>query len=218
MFNLLETLDIASRDNAHSTPGTRVHYPSRLIGGTQVGANMNDMYKKNRLFVGANSDLVAFMKYGGLGYLIRVWRYDYESHSTEPQIVEVSDNEYHYLFDLGAQRLIVGWGYVKASSSIKRDGRQSKIPMRDRPLYESGHSMPHCLGGGLDINIVPQLKTLNRGKGSGFAELERKAMNAPGAFYFTYWIYRDKEDQTPCAVDQGLIIPGEPVCIETWPN
>jgi hypothetical protein len=82
------------------------------------------------------------------------------------------------------------------------------------PLYHRGHAIDHTLlGGPTDINLVPQLGRINVGP---FRPLEKKAVAAPGSFYFTYWTYfasaparGGSSGQTPTGVDQGLLIVGQ---------
>jgi hypothetical protein len=64
------------------------------------------------------------------------------------------------------------------------------------------------MGGGLDINLVAQLATINIGP---FRSLERRAVDSPGSLYFTYWAYRPEYQSGAVAagVDQGLLSPGE---------
>lgn len=83
--------------------------------------------------------------------------------------------------------------------------------MKSHPLgaqkgYHRGHAIPHTLGGGTDINLVPQMGALNIG---AFRELEIRAINTPGAFYFTNWEYAGADTQIPSHVWQGLLCVGE---------
>ena len=70
---------------------------------------------------------------------------------------------------------------------------------------DRGHAIPHRLGGGTDINLVPQLGSINTGD---FRTLEIQAQDNPGALYFSYWRYFNTW-QTPAAVDQGLLVAGK---------
>lgn len=60
------------------------------------------------------------------------------------------------------------------------------------------------MGGPTDINLVPQLGSMNVG---AFRALEKAAVANAGALYFTYWIYVD-ESQKPASVEQGLLRAG----------
>ena len=87
-------------------------------------------------------------------------------------------------------------------------------PLSAGGLYHRGHAIPHTLGGPTDINLVPQLGAINIGP---FRALERQAVATPGALYFTYWQYSG-QSQTPIAVDQGLVVPGQMPVIRTHGN
>ena len=81
--------------------------------------------------------------------------------------------------------------------------------------YHRGHAIPHRLGGGTDINLVPQAGSVNIG---AFRELEREAVAIPTALYFTYWMYGRGDDQKPTASQQGLLKPGGPLALRNHGN
>jgi hypothetical protein len=135
---------------------------------------------------------------------------------TKAEIVETSSSNFSYLFDISAQRLIAAYSVSKGKHTGKRDSTR----MRGSPLggpkgYHRGHAIPHTLGGPLDINLVPQKGEVNIGK---FRLLEIKAVDTPGAFYFTYWKYPPNDSQRPIGVYQGLLIPGRPAQITEHRN
>lgn len=51
-----------------------------------------------------------------------------------------------------------------------------------------------------------------------FRVLEREAVTTPGALYFKYWIYDNRQSQRPTRVNQGLLYPGRPAKIEMHAN
>src|SRR5215510_1406872 len=114
--------------------------------------------------------------------LIDAWLDDYARSNDASQIVETTTSGFSYLFDIAAGRLLA------AAAG-----------------YHRGHAIAHTLGGPTDINLVPQLGSVNVGP---FRELERQAVATPGALYFTYWRYADRTNQTPTGVEQGLIVAG----------
>ena len=152
-------------------------------------------------------------------YLFDVWIGDYCSYSRKTDIVETTAQGFSYLFDVAAERLIAAWGVSRGRHGGARDkARMQGHPLGNGPLYHRGHAIPHTLGGPTDINLVPQLGRINVG---AFRRLEKRAVATPGSFYFTYWSYpRTRSagtagaDQTPVAVDQGLILPGPPPTVD----
>jgi hypothetical protein len=140
-------------------------------------------------------------------YLVDIWLREYPR--SGDTIVETELAGFSYLFDHGPGRLIAAWGMSRGRHAAERDhSRMSGHPRSGGPHYIRGHAIPHRLGGPTDINIVPQLATIN---GGAFRKLENQAVKSPGAFYFTHWIYgaaAGRDGQTPARVEQGLIVPG----------
>ena len=151
-------------------------------------------------------------------YLISSWLDDYYRSvgNAYTQVVETSNTGFSYLFDISQERLIVAWGISKGKSTEHRD----KSRMRGHPLsagkkYHRGHAIPHTLGGGTDINLVAQKGSVNIG---AFRVLENRAVNTPGALYFTYWEYSNVNTQTPVRVQQGFLVPGKTADIRWHQN
>jgi hypothetical protein len=138
-------------------------------------------------------------------------------------VIETTTSEFSYLFDIQAERLIAAWGISRGRHGGTRDkARMAGHPNSAGPRYHRGHAIPHTLGGTTDINLVPQLGSINVGP---FRLLEKKAVATPGSLYFTYWIYagsRPTRDghpgQTPTSVDQGLLIAGQQPLIQHYGN
>ena len=146
-------------------------------------------------------------------YLSEIWLGEYGRSARESEIVQVTlDDGFSYLFDIAAGRLIAAWGISRGKHTGARpSSRMAGHPLSAGPLYHRGHAIPHTLGGGTDINLVAQLGSVNIGP---FRPLEKKAVATPGALYYTYWIYGNSRRQTPSAVEQGLLVPGErPVAV-----
>lgn len=142
-----------------------------------------------------------------VGYLTNVWINDYVTRSKSHEIVETTTSGFSYLFDITSGRLLAAYGVSHGRHGEKRDAsRMAGHPLSDGPLYHRGHAIPHTLGGPTDINLVPQLGSVNIGP---FRKLEKLAVATPGSFYFTYWIYPSTDSQRPTSVDQGLLIPGQ---------
>jgi hypothetical protein len=144
--------------------------------------------------------------HGIIAKLANRWVDDYARSSGNADIVETEAAGFCYLFDIFAKRLIAAWGLSQGRHSGDRDNsRMSGHPLSAGPLFHRGHAIPHRLGGGADINLVPQLGSVNVGD---FRKLENLAVKNAGALYFTYWQYLGRR-QTPFAVDQGLLIAGQ---------
>lgn len=139
-------------------------------------------------------------------YLVDVWLDDYVRSGKRSEIVETESNDFSYLFDITLERLIAAWGISRGRHSGARDkSRMAGHPLSAGSLYHRGHAIPHTLGGPTDINLVPQLGSVNIGP---FRPLERRAVATPGSLYFTYWMYGRGKSQKPTGVEQGLLVPG----------
>ena len=153
--------------------------------------------------------------------LVGLWLDDYASTSAGPEVVQTRHDGFSYLFDIAAERLLAAWGVSHGRHAGARDAaRMAGHPLSAGRLYHRGHAIPHTLGGPTDINLVPQLGRINVGP---FRPLEKRAVATPGSFYFTYWIYPPSRNaasatQLPRAVDQGLLVPGEPPAITRHGN
>ncbi|MCC2687608.1 MAG: hypothetical protein K0S21_411 [Rhizobiaceae bacterium] len=140
-------------------------------------------------------------------YLVGEWLADYDRITPDNEIVETTTQGFSYLFDTSTGRLLAAWGFSRGRHAGARDkSRMAGHPLSAGALYHRGHAIPHTLGGPTDINLVPQLGSVNIGP---FRSLERQAVATPGALYFTYWRYGDRTSQTPIGVDQGLIVRGQ---------
>jgi hypothetical protein len=141
--------------------------------------------------------------------LVDLWLDEYALTSPQADIVETQAGDFVYLFDTNCERLIAAWGQSEGRSEALRDrSRMAGYPLSAGSLYHRGHAIAHTLGGGTDINLVPQLGRINIGP---FRPLEMQAVATPGSFYFTYWTYLGSgaAGQTPTGVDQGLLIAGQ---------
>lgn len=149
-------------------------------------------------------------------YLVNVWLEEYESSTSDPEIVETTLGNFSYLFDIRLGRLIAAWGISRGKHTGARDkSRMARHPLSAGRHYHRGHAIPHTLGGPTDINLVAQRGSVNIG---AFRRLENRAVATPGALYFTHWIYDRTEGQKPRSVEQGVLIPGRPPEILTHGN
>ena len=134
-----------------------------------------------------------------------------------PEVLEIELGELHYLFDRsrnddpqGDDRLVVVWG-----RSAKPGGERDAARMRGflpgtawlKRGRDRGHLVAHSAGGGPDLNLVPQLASLNRGlspAGRRWRKLERYAAKHPGTPLFVRPLY-ESAGWEPSAIDYGLV-------------
>jgi hypothetical protein len=147
------------------------------------------------------------------------------------QIVEVIDQGYTFLFDLGASRVVAAYGNAR-HNPLKRDsarmagflGNTAGLSWRERffathyDRYDRGHFMSHRQGGGLDINLFPQRADINQGRtalGQQYRAMERHCASIAGTFCFSRPIY----DRTwvPAALDYGAMY-GPHLRAKRFPN
>jgi hypothetical protein len=149
-------------------------------------------------------------------WLVDMWASDYARTTAAREIVETTVERFSYLFDITDERLIAAWGISRGRQAGKRDAaRMGGHPQSSGKEYHRGHAIAHTLGGGTDINLLPQLASVNTG---AFRGLERKAVATPGALYFTYWTYGGSSSQKPIGVQQGLLVRGRPAQLRSHSN
>lgn len=143
------------------------------------------------------------------GSLVRLWCDEYASKNSSAQLVAVNLNDsgavLTYLFDIRLERTIVAYG-VPIFSATQRDAARMAGHPNPGPDFHRGHLMAHSIGGGMDINLVPQLGKLNIG---AFRILERRvrawAKQNVSCLYFVRPIYRGKS-QIPNLFEQCAIV------------
>ena len=72
---------------------------------------------------------------------------------------------------------------------------------------DAGHFIAHSLGGGLDMNIFPQKRSLNQGRseeGKVYREMERYPLLNPSTFLFIRPIYFDYSER-PYFLEYGVL-------------
>lgn len=110
-------------------------------------------------------------------------------------LVKVDQGKLTYLFDITYARVVGVYG-----QSARPTGEYPSARMRGFPLPRSaqplvrGHLAAHTVGGGTDINLVPQNAALNIS--GAWRRLERWAQARPGAFLSVEVSY-DDDSQTP---------------------
>ena len=154
--------------------------------------------------------------------LVPLWCDDYCSNhkNAELVLVDIADSttSFKYLFDITLGRNIAAFG-VPAFAQHKRDAsRMAGHPLSDGADFHRGHLMAHSIGGGTDINLVPQLGKLNIGE---FRVLERKVRDLAKqnlrCFYFVRTIYSGAS-QTPRLFEQCVIYPNKTIAYSLHKN
>ena len=143
--------------------------------------------------------------------LVPLWCDDYYFKNPSADLVEVDLDEsattFTYIFDINLQRVVVSFGVPTYSKHRRDASRMAGHPLSNGRNFHRGHLMAHSIGGGMDINLVPQLGRLNIGE---FRVLERKVRDLAEqnvrCLYFVRPIYATST-QTPGMFEQCVIIP-----------
>lgn len=170
-----------------------------------------------------------------------VWRDEYDlMTATSTSVSLINDIEgFSFMFDLSFE--VVAQGLVSEENSVEervvaafgcsrindkqRDvarmkgfiGASSKVFGED---YDKGHFIGHSIGGGLDINLFPQNRYINRGwseRGKIYRKMERYGQENPGTFCFSRPIYADKTWK-PWMIEYGLLMPDGQLWVERFEN
>ena len=117
-------------------------------------------------------------------------------------------------------RVVAVWGLSKSEPANTRDtGRMagflngvwsSFYSGRDR-----GHFFAHTMGGGTDINLFPQVASVNRG--GEWRRMERFAAENPGTFCFIHPIYKGLS-WTPSQLEYGIFMLPPTSPFKFWGN
>jgi len=159
--------------------------------------------------------------------------------STSTNIIHFKYNNFEFLFDYSSElvkkgiifqnqaaedRVIAVFGRSQLSSR-NRDvnrmkgflGLSSKIFGSN---YDKGHFIGHALGGGLDVNLFPQLRDINRGwsmHGKVFRAMERYCAKNIGTFCFSHPLYYDYT-WIPSAIEYGVLMSNHELWVEVFDN
>ena len=121
-------------------------------------------------------------------------------------------------------RVVAVWGLSRAEPANTRDtGRMAgflgSVWSATYAGRDRGHFFAHTMGGGTDINLFPQLASVNRG--GEWRRMERYAVEHPGTFCFIRPIYAGSS-WTPSQLEYGLIklppVDAFGVWINLFPN
>ena len=163
-----------------------------------------------------------------------------ETNPTVTNILQFNDYGFEFLYDCSSElvnkgilsldesiedRVVVVYGKSQASSR-KRDssrirgflGKSMNEKWNDDT--DKGHFIGHALGGGLDVNLFPQSKEINRGlskRGKVFRAMERYCYKNPGTFCFSRPIYGDYSWR-PFMLEYGLLNKAGDLWVERFEN
>jgi hypothetical protein len=124
------------------------------------------------------------------------WASTYRATSRgEVELVEVEQGKLTYLFDISYARVVGVYGRSAPPTDEYPSARVRGFPLpRSERRLVRGHLAAHTVGGGTDINLVPQDAALN--VSGAWRRLERWAQARPGAFLAVEVSYND-DRQTP---------------------
>lgn len=129
-------------------------------------------------------------------------------------VVDVHLGTYTYSFDVGAERLVCAVGHSSTPQGPRDANRQRGHPPAPKGDHK-GHVFAHSMGGGMDINIVPQLAAINLGR--EWRAIETLAAEHPGTAVAVHLIYAD-DSQRPAAFEYGFEHPETGFQLHRWEN
>ncbi len=158
---------------------------------------------------------------------------------TETNILQFTNLGFEFLFDLSAELVasgavaedqavedrVVGVFGKSTTQSEKRDSNRMKGFLGPSTKvfgegYDKGHFIGHSLGGGLDVNLFPQKRDINRGwseRGKVFRAMEKYCADNPGTFCFSRPIYHDLSWR-PCKLQYGVLTQDNNLWVEMFEN
>lgn len=155
------------------------------------------------------------------------------STSWATEVLEIRQGELVFLFDAaptlrpargsGDDRVVAVWGCSRIPE--QRRDRARLAGFLPNPLSWSGADrdrgrfVAHAAGGGIDLNLFPQLSVLNRGRsreGRLWRRMENYAARHPGTPLFVRPVYGDSSWR-PVALELGLLA-GERLWFERFAN
>lgn len=137
------------------------------------------------------------------------------------EVLEIPQGELVFLFDAaptlkrapesGDDRVVAVWGRSHAPTEPRDRARLAGFlpnPLSwSRAELDRGHLVAHTAGGGLDLNLFPQVSALNRGRsreGRLWRRMEDQAARNPGTPLFVRPVYCDSTWR-PFAVELALL-------------
>lgn len=172
------------------------------------------------------------------------WAAIYAAHNPHPpNIFVTSVAGFDYLFDnpehlvlageldarvAVADRLVAVHGRSGLLHEERDDSRLRPFPLgpvdpsvgSKGRRYDRGHVMGHALGGGLDINLIPQVAGTNQGsseEGKRFRAMERYAAEHPGVYCFARPLYAGFSGH-PLVLEFGVLKEDGTLWLERFRN
>lgn len=137
------------------------------------------------------------------------WAEQYRRETTqETELVEIELGTFTYLYDVAHERVVGVYGRSAPTDAPRPSARMRGHPSYNRPgeaPTDRGHLAAHTIGGGTDINLVPQTHTLN--VSSAWRRFERYLQKHPGTFFLVQVVYADSS-QRPSAFVYGVVEEG----------
>ena len=122
-----------------------------------------------------------------------------------------------YIFDHEQDRVCIAFGFAVPAPAKRDESRMKGFPnasatvkgaLKDKAFAaDKGHFMGHATGGGLDINLFPHRRDLNRPwsrQGQTFREMESYLWDNPGTFFFHRAVY-DDDTWVPARLQFGIL-------------
>lgn len=155
-----------------------------------------------------------------------------------PDMYEIFMGNAVMIFDRGLtdERVVITYALSSKPQAERDKSRISRFPDPNESIErrlgdagfeaDRGHFVAHSAGGGININLFPQRRTLNRGhadaekptgQGKLFRSMERYAAERPGTFLYHRAIY---DDQTwiPQALQYGVLVDDAEWWVELFEN
>jgi hypothetical protein len=163
------------------------------------------------------------------------WCDEYRRAGYPSQILEIKLGTFVYLFDfansdLVEDRVVIAYG-LSRPEGIKRDtSRMKGFPNASAAVRailgdeafpaDKGHFLGHASGGQLDINLFPQLRSLNRGwsaAGKTFRQMESRVAEKASVFFYHRPIYADAT-WLPSRLEYGILVDDRHWWVEIFDN
>lgn len=131
-------------------------------------------------------------------------------------VLSVVLGEYTFLWDQTYERVVAVYGVPNHAAREKRLRDKPRIAYYFRNFVrrhqaeaemDTGHFIAHSLGGGLDMNLFPQKRAVNRGQsvqGKQYRKMENYALKNPGTLIFSRPIYFD-DSWRPFFLEYGVL-------------
>lgn len=156
----------------------------------------------------------------------------------QPNVHRVTVDGFEYLWDYSTS--LVKRGVVSANQAVEdrlvaahgesRPGTKSrqKSRLRRRPNgpvdlmdqsgrspYDRGHAIGHALGGVIDLGIIPQIRSVNRG--GTWRKMERYCQERPGTYFFCRPLYAGLSPH-PAEIEFGVLKADATLWVESFKN